>query len=192
MRNHCDFVNKLLNELGNKYDLFLMHRFGIFSRPHFYILGFRTSLNNLIKMGCQLSKSIKYKRSRKDTGSRPLNPSKTEGCSTQPYCDAVPDDTVTERKPAVASELDSYAASAGQRAQDFSDQQARHLSCRTTDSGDSAADICEVSIRGSPSKKSPSIFDDDVLAALAAADQDEAVRQEKQFLAIMSMTTAAA
>ena len=144
-------------------------------------------------MGCRLSKSLKYKRSLKDTGSRPLNPSNSKGCSTQPYCDAVPGDTVTEGKPAVASELDSYSASAGQRPRDFSVPQTRHISCRTTDSGDSAADICEVSMRGSPpSKKSPSLFDDEVLAALAAADQDEAVRQEKQFLAIMSMTTAAA
>ena len=60
------------------------------------------------------------------------------------------------------------------------------LSCRTTDSGDSPLDLCDLSMNAPEQKGGVCLmFDADVYAALAQAELEDELRSEAEFTAIV-------
>jgi hypothetical protein len=148
----------------------------IFSLPRFFILGYQDFIK---RMGCQLSKSLRFSKRRNGTLKKPL-------CQYPPEFPSEPAATFgqSESTPeAVARDLlQSRNATTDIKTPE------PEISCNTTDSGDAPLESRDDSVSTPGKKTSLLIFDEEVIEALADADRDEALRTEREFEAIVVMT----
>lgn len=150
-------------------------------------MGFLTSLDNLVKMGCQMSKQLKRKNQstkKTDPAARPLVKASVRERNSKASIIHLPSPACIATNKSCSRYGDSKEVTCADASVKVDVQLSAYipdpaLSSRTTDSGDSPTEI-------SASKKALSImFDDEVIFALAAADEEDRMREDAEFRAII-------
>jgi hypothetical protein len=156
-------------------------------------LGFRDNLEQLVKMGCQMSKQLQGKKllSAGIKKRKPQSPSHMHELPVETKVDVSHTNgaRTTMSTPVEACDISLDLSSV--KVEIPSDDPIIHkaLSCRTTDSGGSPS--VGISCVTPPRKSTPkALFDDEVLSALAAVDAESRIREEQALQAVLRSISA--